>query len=115
MTLARHHLPGGNRGRPVAALMSLVLVSVVLVSGEPPASAADQDDGRRVKVMTRNLYVGSSLTRAAEATTPQEFLNAVSTIFTNFHHSDFSSRAEALAQEIQEADPALLGLQEVAL
>jgi endonuclease/exonuclease/phosphatase family metal-dependent hydrolase len=65
--------------------------------------------------MTRNLYVGSSLTRATQATSQPQFLAAVSTIFTNFKSNDFAARAKVLAAEIDDADPALIGLQEVAL
>jgi endonuclease/exonuclease/phosphatase family metal-dependent hydrolase len=77
----------------------------------PPATAAP----RPVKVMTRNIYLGADLTRAIQASNQQEFLAAVSTIFTNFQATDFAARAKALAREIEDADPTLIGLQEVAL
>jgi endonuclease/exonuclease/phosphatase family metal-dependent hydrolase len=79
------------------------------------ATAHAAEPKRPVKVMTRNLYFGTSLTRAVQATNPQQFLAAVSTIFSNAQANDFPTRAKSLAREIEEADPQLLGLQEVAL
>lgn len=92
-------------------------LSLALLAGVATTSVAEASNGgtRPAKVMTRNLYFGSSLMRASQATNPQEFLNAVSTIYSNFRASDFPSRAKALAKEIDDADPALIGLQEVAL
>jgi endonuclease/exonuclease/phosphatase (EEP) superfamily protein YafD len=98
------------RPRPVAA----AVLGVLAFLGFAAAPAADSAD-RPVKVMTRNLYIGASLTRASQASNQQEFLAAVSTIFTNFQATTFPARAKALAAEIEQADPALIGLQEVAL
>jgi endonuclease/exonuclease/phosphatase family metal-dependent hydrolase len=92
----------------------VVAVLAALVWSTPAVEAA-QSAERPAKVMTRNLYVGSSLIRASQAPNQQELLAAVATIFTNSQATDFPSRARALAREIEEADPALIGLQEVAL
>ena len=96
-----------------AQVVVVVLASVASLS--LPTTAAASAAQRPLKVMTRNLYVGASLTRASLAANQQEFLAAVSTIFTNFQATDFRERAKALAGEIGDADPALIGLQEVAL
>jgi endonuclease/exonuclease/phosphatase family metal-dependent hydrolase len=98
------------RPRPVAAAVLAVLAFLGSMAAQAAYSA-----NRPVKVMTRNVYLGASLTRASQATSPQEFLAAVSTIATNFQATDFAARARALAVEVAEADPDLLGLQEVAL
>lgn len=107
---------GDRRTRVPKAAIAFSLSFALLASGPLAVGAqAAQSNAPPVKVMTRNIYFGASLTRAATATTVPELLNAVSTIFTNFQATDFPSRAKALAREIDEADPALIGLQEVAL
>ena len=95
----------------------LVVVAVVAglaVLAMAAAAAADTAQ-RPVKVMTRNIYHGADFTRAALALDEQGFRAAVATIFTNFQATDFLARAKALVREIDKTDPALIGLQEVAL
>lgn len=70
--------------------------------------------GRRdLTVMTQNLYLGSSLGPALEAKTPEEFVVAVAQIYATVQYTNFPQRAEAIAGEIEEKDPDLVGLQEV--
>jgi endonuclease/exonuclease/phosphatase family metal-dependent hydrolase len=72
------------------------------------------DKGRRdLTVMTQNLYLGSSLGPALEAKTPEEFVAAVARIYATVQYTNFPRRAEAIAGEIQEKAPDLIGLQEV--
>jgi endonuclease/exonuclease/phosphatase family metal-dependent hydrolase len=68
---------------------------------------------RELTVMTRNLYLGSSLGPALEATTPEAFVEAVARIYATVQYTNFPQRAEAIADEIQATDPDLIGLQEV--
>jgi endonuclease/exonuclease/phosphatase family metal-dependent hydrolase len=70
-------------------------------------------DKRDLTVMTRNLYLGSSLGPALEAKTPEEFVGAVARIYATVQYTNFPQRAEAIADEIQEEEPDLIGLQEV--
>ena len=88
-----------------------VLVPLALAG---PATA-DEERSHPAKVMTRNVYFGTSLTRAAQAATIPDLLAAVSVIYTNFQTSDFPARAASIAREIEETDPAVVGLQEVAI
>ena len=68
---------------------------------------------KRVTVMTRNLYLGADLPALARAAgDPQQFVAAVSTAWLTVQKNDFRLRAKALADEIAEARPALVGLQE---
>jgi endonuclease/exonuclease/phosphatase family metal-dependent hydrolase len=90
----------------LAAVLALVL---------PGAAAADSGQGRTVKVMTRNLYLGANLTPALTATTLPGFVNANGGILRSVTATDFPLRSRALADEIREKDPDLVGLQEVAL
>jgi endonuclease/exonuclease/phosphatase family metal-dependent hydrolase len=68
---------------------------------------------RDLTVMTQNLYLGSSLGPALEAKTAEEFVEGVARIYATVQYTNFPQRAEAIADEIQEKDPDLVGLQEV--
>jgi endonuclease/exonuclease/phosphatase family metal-dependent hydrolase len=68
---------------------------------------------RDLTVMTQNLYLGSSLNPALEATTPEAFVEAVARIYATVQYTNFPQRAEAIADEVEENDPDLIGLQEV--
>jgi len=70
-------------------------------------------DKRDLTVMTQNLYLGSSLAPALEAKTAEEFVAAVAQIYATVQYTNFPQRAEAIADEIQEKGPDLIGLQEV--
>jgi endonuclease/exonuclease/phosphatase family metal-dependent hydrolase len=68
---------------------------------------------RDLTVMTRNLYLGSSLGPALEAKTPEGFVEAVARIYATVQYTNFPLRAEAIADEIEDEAPDLIGLQEV--
>jgi endonuclease/exonuclease/phosphatase family metal-dependent hydrolase len=68
---------------------------------------------RELTVMTQNMYLGSSLNPALEAKTPEAFVEAVAQIYATVQYTNFPQRAEAIADEIQEQGPDLIGLQEV--
>ena len=68
---------------------------------------------RDLTVMTQNMYLGSSLNPALEATTPEAFVEAVARIYATVQYTNFPQRAEAVAGEIEEKEPDLIGLQEV--
>jgi endonuclease/exonuclease/phosphatase family metal-dependent hydrolase len=68
---------------------------------------------RDLTVMTQNLYLGSSLNPALEATTPEAFVEAVARIYATVQYTNFPQRAEAIADEVEENEPDLIGLQEV--
>ena len=68
---------------------------------------------RDLTVMTQNLYLGSSLNPALEAATPEAFVEAVARIYATVQYTNFPQRAEAIADEVEENEPDLIGLQEV--
>ena len=68
---------------------------------------------RDLTVMTQNLYLGSSLNPALEATTPEGFFEAVARIYATVQYTNFPARAEAIADSIEQKAPDLIGLQEV--
>jgi endonuclease/exonuclease/phosphatase family metal-dependent hydrolase len=100
----------GNRTRSV--LVGLV-VTMVAALPSLPAQAAPEKDSDLV-VMSRNLYLGSSLTPALEVGTPAAFVEAVAQIYATVQYTDFPARAEAIAEEVEANEPDLIGLQEVA-
>ncbi|MQA99886.1 MAG: hypothetical protein GEU78_06275 [Actinobacteria bacterium] len=100
--------------RGAARIATLICVVAMALTG-PAASTAGAANPRPVKVMTRNLYLGADLTPAITATSLPEFLAANAHIFSVVQQTNFPERAVALAHEIADADPALIGLQEVAL
>jgi hypothetical protein len=68
--------------------------------------------------MTRNLYLGANLdpvVAAARSGNPNAVVPAVSDAWTSIVRTDFSARAKALAKEIEQSHPMLVGLQEVSL
>ncbi|MFE9636925.1 endonuclease/exonuclease/phosphatase family protein [Streptomyces sp. NPDC006463] len=65
--------------------------------------------------MTRNLYLGADLAPVLAATSSQGLVTAVTAVWANVQATNFPERAEALADEIAEADPHLVGLQEAVL
>ena len=80
----------------------------------PPVARAD----RELTVMTRNLYLGADLdpvVAAAQSGNPSAIIGAVSAAWANIKATNFRERADALADEIEESQPQLVGLQEVSL
>ena len=96
--------------RRFSALLAVVLLLSVLAPGQALAK-----DERELDVMTRNVYLGSSLAPAIDAENPTEFVIAVATIYATVQFTDFPTRAGAIADEIAATAPDLIGLQEVSL
>jgi endonuclease/exonuclease/phosphatase family metal-dependent hydrolase len=96
-----------NRKREIMMKIAGGLLGILLLQGVA-WSAADE-----FTVMTRNLYLGADLTPAMAARNPGDFMTAVSGILETIAMNNFSERAEALAAEIVEERPHLVGLQEV--
>ena len=68
---------------------------------------------QEITVMTRNLYLGADLGPAIVAETPEEFFSAAGAALGQVAANNFPERAWALAAEIAEKKPHLVGLQEV--
>ena len=92
---------------------ALVLPLAVLLALVAPAASARPPAHPEITVMTRNIYLGSSLDPALEAGSPEEFVGAVAQIYGTMVFTDFPARAQALAAEIAATEPDLIGLQEV--
>jgi len=85
------------------------LLSFVFATGSALSSESN------LKVMTRNVYLGTDLSAVLAAKTFPEFLAAVAAAFAEVQATNFPERAERLADEIQRNKPLLIGLQEVAM
>jgi endonuclease/exonuclease/phosphatase family metal-dependent hydrolase len=98
----------------VGTLLAAVAVALLAVLPTSAAQAQPRGGGDLV-VMTQNLYLGSSLVPALQATTPDQLAAAVAQIYATVEYTDFPTRAEAIADEIQAHEPDLIGLQEVSV
>ncbi len=96
---------------------ALTVVAATLVAGLAllPAAATANRRSEATRVMTRNLYLGADLSRALNATSTNGFIVANGKILRVVDKTDFPLRARALATEILDRKPDLVGLQEAAL
>ena len=106
-------IPFRHRSRALAAA-AVGGLALGLLAGVP-AQAQQQPD---LTVMTRNIYLGSSLAPATEIDPGDPnagvaFVGAVAEIYGTMLFTDFPARAGALADEIAATEPDLIGLQEV--
>ena len=97
----------------IAMLTLLVCAGAVLVTA-PGADAKPKKKGQVVKVMTRNVFLGADLTPGLEAGSIGEFVDANGGILREVTETDFPRRSKALANEIRDKAPDVVGLQEVA-
>jgi endonuclease/exonuclease/phosphatase family metal-dependent hydrolase len=79
------------------------------------AAPAVANGDERVRVMTRNVYLGADLSPAIGASDLCEAIDGAGEIWNEVQRTDFRERAVPLAREIKRARPHLVGLQEVAL
>ena len=92
----------------------LLLTTLLLV----PLAACDDGtspDGADVTVMSRNVYLGANIFQLSQAENQQELVVVAGQLYGDVVATDFPTRVEGLAAEIEAHDPALVGLQEVSL
>lgn len=94
--------------------LALAVIGALLVTLTITPTGASAAENRALTVMTQNLYLGSSITRALEAATQEEFIEAIARIYATVQYTNFPARAEAIADAIQAKEPDMIGLQEVA-
>jgi endonuclease/exonuclease/phosphatase family metal-dependent hydrolase len=98
----------------VRALAVALSAAAVVLSLAVPAGASART-GRDVTVMSRNLYLGADIIKAAGAPTPEAQALAATAVFRVVRQTNFPVRARAIAREIDRTEPDLIGLQEVSL
>ena len=107
-------------GALAAGLLALPVLATSAQAGETTRARASAP---ALKVMTRNLYLGTDINRPIAAvqgkTTPQEILDALGNATDEARDivdkTDFGTRSRLLAKEIAAKQPDLVGLQEVAM
>jgi endonuclease/exonuclease/phosphatase family metal-dependent hydrolase len=92
----------------------VVLAAALAVVLVPPA-AAQAAPAPKVTVMTRNLFLGADLIPLATTAPGAPFQQAASTLFDSVKATDPDARMKLVAGEIAQAEPDLVGLQEVSL
>jgi len=98
-------------GKAVAiAFLSLA----AFMAAPPPAMAQDNSDGG-IRLVTQNMYVGTSFAPLSAAQTPGQLLAAVALIYNNIVASKPAERAAAMAREIAQHRPDLVALQEATI
>ena len=112
---------------PFNRIVSLIVMILLLFSCTerlPLAPEIDQQSpnfsnliksGESVTVMTRNIYVGADVDIILAAENPQDIPLLVTQAFQTMMATNFPERAVALAKEVFESNPHLIGLQEVSL
>lgn len=93
--------------------LSLLFPAVCSALLASPVASADPTD--KLKVMSRNLYLGADIFPVIQAaqTNPASVPLAVTAAFQEMQHTNFRARAEAIASEIARYKPHAVGLQEV--
>jgi len=79
------------------------------------AEPAALSTGGHLKVLTRNMYMGGDvgLVFAADFSNPTAVVAAATQVWGQVQASNFPERAEALADEIRDARPHFVGIQEI--
>ncbi len=102
-----------------ATTTGMLLVPLVAA---PATAQPDGESSTPVTVMTRNIYLGADIQRPIRATAGKTGLEALVALGNANHvtrtivdRTNFPVRSELLADEIADAAPDLVGLQEVAL
>ena len=95
--------------RLVAGLLATVALAVAVTA--PAAHAAPT----KLKVMTRNIYLGGNIFLPLQGRTRPEFEQKAGELWDQVKSTNFPARSKLLAREIKKHKPDLVGLQEVAL
>jgi hypothetical protein len=101
-----------NLTRKVVAILLMVMIFAA-----PMAFAANKaEEHPKIKVMTRNLYVGADIFRilSAAQVNPDAIPSAVANFWQTVSETNFPARASSIADEIDRYKPHVIGLQEVA-
>ncbi len=98
------------------SVVSLFLILFMLII--PFSSAFAVEKAPKIKAMTRNLYLGADIFKVVEAAQenpddPMAVPIAVAEVYNTMLFTNFWARAEAIADEIAENKPQVVGLQEV--
>ncbi len=105
-----------KNSRRISTVRRVGILILVLTFLAPLSSGLAAPKAARVKVMTRNLYLGADIFKVVQAASdpdPVVLPNTVAQVFQTMLYTNFTARAEAIADEIESNDPEVIGLQEV--
>ena len=108
------------------SLIRSLALAAALAAGASTGIAHDKGHGdrdrhdkghgdRTVRIMTQNVYEGTNYEELGAATTPLQFVQAVTATFQGIAATLPAERAADIAKEIAEQKPDLIGLQEVSI
>lgn len=106
---------GRIRRRRTRAAFFTALCTFLLVLPGSFAAATAHEPTVQLRVMTQNMYLGADLRPVLAATDTASLIAAVTRVYAQVQATNFPERAEAMADEIADADPHVVGLQEVKL
>lgn len=96
-----------------------VVIAALMIPVSSAIAKTDKRHQQQITVMTRNLYLGADIFRVvAAAQNPEpnpdglDVPRAVAKVFEIMQMTDFSERAEAIADEIFRTRPDVIGIQE---
>src|SRR5262245_26311095 len=91
------------------------LVAATLLVLWTASCQEDRDPAAAIRVMTQNVYYGFDVGPLLAAQDPAEIPILAAQAFQQLVATDFAERAGAMADEIAQRRPHLIGLQEIAL
>ena len=100
---------------PRLARVKGIAVLVLLVALVAASAGEAKRQPVTLRVMTRNLYLGTNLDAIVQAKSSREAFGAVAQGWANVQANDFPTRARAIAREIATAKPDFVGFQELSL
>lgn len=89
--------------------------TVAIGAGLVACADGGPESGVVVTSLTRNVYVGADIEKVLLAQTPEEVIAKVEEVYQELLATKIEERAEALAGEIKEIRPHVVGLQEISL
>jgi hypothetical protein len=99
--------------RDLGKAVAIAFLALAAFIAGPPSAKADDNGG--IRLVTQNMYVGTSFAVLSTAQNPGELLAAVALIYNNIVASKPAERAAAMAREIAGKRPDLVALQEATL
>lgn len=97
---------------PLRRRATALALGIAVLGAPAVAQAAPKAD---VTVMSRNLYLGADLIPLAIASDRADFEQKASKVWQTVQATNFPLRAKALAKELKQTKPDLVGLQEAAV
>jgi endonuclease/exonuclease/phosphatase family metal-dependent hydrolase len=93
----------------------LLLIALVASASPAHSNSSAVPPKASITVMSRNLYVGASFSIMLGASTLDDVADRAARVYAKILSSQFSRRAEAIADEIVQNQPDVVGLQEAPL